>query len=78
MVLTDPGVLYVVENLDVSRIAKVQLSKRYDEGRIVSRTASPRFRTPTTAAIATTDSWSSTASSTSQANPAHRGQHPLS
>ncbi len=52
IVLTDAGVLYVVENDGVARIAKIDLSDRYDEGRILSRTTSPRFQTPTTAAIA--------------------------
>jgi len=44
-------VLYVVE-ADKSRIAEVRLSHRYGSGRVVSRTTSPGFQTPTSAAIA--------------------------
>ncbi len=52
IVLTESDVLYVVENDGVSRIAEIRLSNRYREGRVVSQTTSPRFQTPTTAAIA--------------------------
>ncbi len=49
--LTESNVLYVVE-ANQSRIAEIRLSHRYDSGRIVSRTTSPRFQCPTSAAIA--------------------------
>ena len=49
--LTESNVLYVVEAND-SRIAEIRMSHKYDSGRIVSRTTSPSFQCPTSAAIA--------------------------
>ena len=51
IVLTDDGVLYVVEH-EADAIAKLQLSETYDGGQLLSRTTSPSIRCPTTAAIA--------------------------
>jgi sugar lactone lactonase YvrE len=49
--LTESNVLYVVE-ANKSRVAEVRLSHRYGSGRVVSRTTSPGFQCPTSAAIA--------------------------
>ena len=49
--LTESNVLYVVE-ANESRIAEVRLSHSYGSGRVVSRTTSPGFQCPTSAAIA--------------------------